>query len=319
MYYLEGKSKKTTRKSKLIREGGSSFLFTEYPQTSDEWNNSDERTTIDFEVDGISIKFAALSKDKEILNFANTYGLLRIGNHNIKNLNCDYCYMNKFTFSEPFQIEWLEEWRWHINHVKRIYKLYEALKSGKVIEDNYLIVDKWSTRNLHSCTVSPLLGKYKIDDLHVFWANSNSPTMAIYKPSEDTGIEDEYRRNAMRVIDNHLIHFLNESIIVDFHSGRIDHEAAYTHPNYITKEGLPVGMSRTDRKATHYLLGAIYYDIFRKINNLEKIDFCTVCHSPYKSVRKGSMYCSNACKQVKKRNNIVSLELRLNKKSSLGG
>lgn len=296
MYYVERKSKRNVRQAKLVKEASSSFLIVPRP------SGETERKTIDFEPEGISLKFANLASDKDILNFATTYGLLGIGNQNMKNLKCDYCYIKEFKYHPANELEWVEEWRWHIDYVNRIYRLYEALKSEEVIEDKYLRVEKWSKNNPHSCKEDPRVEEMREDDLHVFWAHSNKPTLSLYKPFSEFGIEDEYRHHALRVIDMHIISFISDAIVVDFSSVRLDHEAAFKYPGYVaTESGLPVGLSRTDQKVTNYLLAAIYYDLFRKINNLEKIDFCTVCHSPYKSKRKGSMYCSNACKQERKR------------------
>lgn len=331
-YYLDDhESTVTTRipKLRLVKDEELAILIWDLKTNVDAGSDPFENKT--FDTSGLALEFSRLKnkKDKDIADFANTYGPLGVGGkENVMALDYDYHYLTNFKFQDtPSSVkkyrdlgvwfETVEEWRWHIRHVDKLLKLFDALQNSKTIEDKHLRIDK--TRNftpptpitpdederfaelrrlraaaLASINTPPAKEEpYTPPECHVYWAKDKTPTLWYYEPlkrDNELSIEEEYRIYAWKVLESHIIGVLKKGSFIDYYAPRIDNKS-------------PVGFSYTNKKATKYLLVAIYQDLYRIVNNVdEKISLCDVCKGAFKSKRKGTMYCSNACKQERKRN-----------------
>ncbi|SDX47339.1 hypothetical protein [Paenibacillus sp. CF384] len=58
-----------------------------------------------------------------------------------------------------------------------------------------------------------------------------------------------------------------------------------------------LGFVIKESRETIFLLGAIYYDIWRRLTDEKPIKMCKVCGNPFQSVRKDAAVCSKACQK----------------------
>lgn len=306
MYYLEGKNTPVVSRTKLFKDAEYPMVMVDYKKDDDRGNPFRKN---EFEISGLALEFSRIKKDKDIVDFSSKYGMLGINcKENIVNLDFDYYYLNNFQYADKSRIEYLGEWYWHRDHIRKLFKLFNALQNNLPIEEELLRIKKrqnlyppsggiYSNENLKNIPVPVPAGKsyaetkpYIAPEHHIYWAEDDKPTQMHYSKLESaTSIEDEFRMHAWLILETHIKPIVEKAIFIDFSSPRLDKKSF-------------LGISYTDRKATNYLLAAIYYDMYRIVNNIDEvISFCSVCGGPYKSKRKGSMYCGNACKQEKKR------------------
>lgn len=291
----------------------------------------------------ISYKFASLRSDKDMLDFAHEYGLLGLqsrSNMYIREDHASYL-MNYAMDNSPTHVESLKEWRIHAEHVRKLIKLYKAIRNNENVNNNILYVDElrysnyadmnqfiskrrkilnepgyqlnisdvtfleqmhYETKN-NAANLSRLLSEYK-DQKHpkqirqpaeqksknyYFWSDGK-PTLVDFKeqiPNTDEG----YQIIAFLILQFHLKIMMKQYIYVDF-----------SQPSKKTNIKSVSDISYSERKVTPFLLTAIYYDLWRIVNRNEPVEECDICGNPFQLRRKGSKYCSNACKQRGYRN-----------------
>lgn len=193
-----------------------------------------------FTLQGIAKRFVR----SNMTAFASTYGLLGL---NGTPINEDY--MKDFRYREGSTAESIEEWEWHRNHIKKLIKLYHALKEGLPIKGVHL----------------------KKKDGRFYWKEDDQPIIAknyLIPEQEDEDVKDvEYSHMAWLVLRYHILHFIEDNMFISFNRNNDEYDAPH-HWGY------------ADRKATKYLLCAIYYDLFQMINHDKPIRLCKSCGLP---------------------------------------
>lgn len=269
-----------------------------------------------FDIADLSIKFANLKTPEDIVDFANSYGLLGVKYTLPEVLKYDWFYLSKFEYDKSPIMEPLAVWHWHIGHVKKLIKLYKALKDGRDL-DRLIYVDKEKEENLlpppevreflrsqespdavraeraevltairaqmNSGQV-PKIEKTAAPEYRYYW-NDHRPTLIPYKePKGNRSEEDEMKFAATMILRQHLQRFLENGIFIDFSVVKKDDES-------------PLGFSFEDRKATNYLLAAIYFDLFRMVNNIRPVAVCDQCTDPFVPKRKDAKFCGKTCQK----------------------
>lgn len=331
MYYLEGENEPLVEKVALstsipsFSDWSDVALVANPPEPQNKENSFQglfERKS--FEISGLSIKFANLKTDEDILNFANSYGLLGAKYTQQEILKYDYYYLAKFEYDKTSIMESLSIWRWHIGHVKKLIKLYKALTSGRDLNE-LIYVDRQKEEDLfpppallqylrqekppETITAeriaaieairaaqraatgqaeAPKVQKKPEPEFHYYWSDGK-PTLLPYKePKDEKSEEEELKIAATIILRRHLFGFLEEGIFIDFSDVRKDPTA-------------PLGFGFVDRKATNHLLAAIYYDLFRKVNNLDPVELCKQCNTPFIPKRKDAQFCGKTCQKRQER------------------
>lgn len=277
------------------------------------------------EISGIAYKFARIRTQESVLDFANEFGLLGLHPANVYIRRNIFTYMKNYVLRRsPVGGESISEWELHINHVRRLLKLHKAITAGNPIEDDLLRVgmlhpdrEIYMTEFISAVRrewADNFHGTVSRDDLqtgrfvgiihgsqfdaapranhespHYLWYD-NVPTLLPFTEMLPV-TEEGFVALAKIVLMLHLEEMLKYSVIVD-----------YRH--VLNKLPLKTAseLKFVDRKATPYLLTAIYHDVWRIVNNRERVEDCTSCGLPFPLRRKGSEYCSKACKQREWRN-----------------
>lgn len=282
---------------------------------------------VQIETTDIAYEFARIRTHEEIIDFSQTYGLLGLHPANQFIKGDHYTYLKNYALlRSPVGPESVLEWKLHADHVRKLLRLYRDMTNGFPIEDDTLRIEelqirdstfvqafyaalqsswdqehyRWGNRdilqveNLRKANTSkaniikpPDHGLKKSFDnanLHYFWAD-NLPTLLPYReqiPASDEG----YHVIAKMILMYHLEEMLTYSIYIDFRQ---------------VSNILPLQKASDlrfiDRKATPYLLTAIYYDVWRIVNNRERVEECKSCGLPFRIQRTGALYCRKACKQ----------------------
>ena len=233
------------------------------------------------EIEDISVNFSNLEKESEILLFAKEYGLLGV---------LDFGWNNYYHSSS----ETLITWHTYIEHIKRLLKLYKALK------------DKRDGKNIE------VIGE--------FFDFKDSKFMTIGKKTKNAGVSWT-KKYSIREMDNQLLVGIND---LDFPIPDLPRSVEESHEydgligSYILalliKKGLDgavkisfsevyrsdksaIGFSFNQTYSSSYLLGAIYQDLWRLITTDTPIRYCHYCHKPFPGKGKKT-YCNNSCKQM---------------------
>ncbi|MDR4914109.1 hypothetical protein RGU76_03040 [Bacillus pseudomycoides] len=212
-------------------------------------------------MDNISYEFISLKTDEDILQFAKKYGMLGL----LPDFHLGELTLQRTHF-EPFEL-----WRSEIKKFTKILKLYRALstnneKTENIIEDNIIKVS----------TDTNFAGWYEI-----YWYD-NTPVRKSFP---------EQTLHQMSMIDIGRI-ILSEKL-QEYTNGidlKID--------KIIKSEKNKMGFYITEKRETRYLITAIYYDLWDKINSNVPVNICVnpKCQLPFMKIKR-QKYCSNACKQ----------------------
>lgn len=244
-----------------------------------------------FEIAGIAVKFSRLKTDKEILEFANKYGLLGVGlkqKRNLANEKYEKMALTDFEY-ENKHMESLDIWRWHIDYVKRLIRLCNSLNDEgdvdnllrqKVYQSPYSD-EQWA--KLESLTKQEAIAMGKPyeprqkPEHEIFWWDG---VPALFDFTGDMELE-----MAGKVL-------LYDTILTMVKSGSmIDYSSVQPNKNAI------LGFSFEDKKATPYLLTVIYYDLWKTFNAKEPVKICGVCGRPFRPNRTDHVFCVDACRQ----------------------
>jgi hypothetical protein len=316
MYYLEGENTPVipnivfSNTLPIYKEGDPIFLVVDALKMEKEPNELFQ--TKPFLISGLAVKFAKLKNDQDILQFANEHGFLGSKYVRPDLRKFDYYYLQNFEYEEKVKIvEFVDDWHWHIKHVQKLIKLYKTLKEDLDIED-IVYVDKrgelyppsWliEFQKAHNdskpnfLTALPTLPPLKEERIEpntekyqYFWVDDKTPTLMPYTASnQDFDSTEDLKLTAMIILKQHLLVFLRKGIFIDFNHIKVD-------------KNLPMGFGFVDRKATTHLLAAIYYDLWRMINNLEPVELCKSCGLPFVPRRKDAIYCGKTCQKRKER------------------
>lgn len=212
-------------------------------------------------IDNISYEFISLKTDEDILQFAKKYGMLGL----LPDSRLGELALQKTHF-EPFEL-----WRSEIKKFTKILKLYGALstnneKTEKIIEDNIIKVS----------TDTNVTGWYEI-----YWYDNTQ----VRKSFPEQALHQMSMIDIGRIILSEKLQEYTKDINL-----KID--------KIITSEKNKMGFYITEKRETQYLITAIYYDLWDKINSNVPINICAnpKCQLPFMKIKR-QKYCSNACKQ----------------------
>jgi hypothetical protein len=237
-----------------------------------------EEREIDFDRTELSLKFAKLKTDKDIEKFAQSYGLLGISppnkrvvfkNNEVQDFSSVVQSLNfGSSYFEPLLI-----WKWHIQNVQRLLKLYKALlrdKNGKEanIEGDLL----W----IKEITLPATAEKYR-----VFWSDGEYTNVDINHPEKLTFVE------------------IGRLVLVKSITNQLDGAVNIEPREIIDNDKNKIGFHIPETRATKYLKAAIYYDLWQRVNENTQITFCEnpECRLPIKKSGR-TRHCNDACKQA---------------------
>ena len=241
-----------------------------------------ESHQIIFNTEGLINEFASLKTIKDIELFSLKYGLLGVKPPDSEQVNSPYLSVqatiqpsyifNDYGFSV---LEPIELWLWHIDEVRKILKLYDVVRKDSS-EDRVNQIIEIKINNQYS---NYLDEDRESMDYFVHWTAGKAVIRLPKEISEKTLLE----------IGQYTLSKILESRI----AGGVNLGTGGLVRNPSTK-----GFKVIERRYTHYLLAAIYYDLWQNINDDKNIYICgnKNCGSPFiKSGRK--KYCNEACKQ----------------------
>ncbi len=240
---------------------------------------------ITFNNEGLMNEFASLKTIKDIESFSKKYGLLGIKPPDKNQLENPYSSVRR-TIQEAFifndygfsVFEPIELWLWHISEVRKILKLYDVIRNES---SENLIKEIIEIRK-------PI--EHKTSGLHFGKAELTEPVYVNWNTGEHILLLPEtMKKQPWLEIGQYTLSKVLESRI----AGGIQIGVGDIVRNSLTKSFKVI-----ERRYTHYLLAAIYYDLWQNINNDRNIYKCAnrSCGLPFvKSKRK--KYCSDACKQ----------------------
>jgi hypothetical protein len=234
----------------------------------------EHRELVHFQPRGIAKKFSQLKTTNDILAFANTYGLLgcKLVEYT-QILESPTEYLDRFSYHHSY-FEPLKVWEWHIDHVKKLFQIYRALRYKTEIENELLLI-KMSPRN----EVIP------IDYGFIYW-NDGKLIGFGYEPFSD-GVD--YTKIARRVLVKQVITMLKGAIDLSYES-------------IVDDEKSELGFRLNETRMTRFLLAAIYYDLWYTITNHQAVSVCEYCDGSF-TPSKRRKYCCDACKQAAYRKN----------------
>ena len=245
-----------------------------------------------FNNDGLINEFSILKTLEDIKTFSQKYGLLGVKAPDTEQVNSKnplvlatlqpHFIYNAYGFSvfEPVDL-----WFWHINEVRQILKLYDVVRKDSSDDRvNELIEIKEHNGRFGSLAED----RTTMDRYFVYWTKGE---LILMLPE---GMEEK----SMLEIGQYTL-----SKVLAFHiSGGIHLGVGDIIRNPSTK-----GFKVLEQRYSPYLLAAIYYDLWQKINDDKNIFICgnKSCGLPFiKSRRK--KYCSDACKQEAYRERLKS-------------
>ncbi|MCG3795992.1 hypothetical protein CON78_26100 [Bacillus toyonensis] len=212
-------------------------------------------------IENISYEFSSLKSNDDIVHFSKKYGMLGL----LPDFHLGTHTLHRTHF-EPFDI-----WHSEIKEFSKIMKLYRALSTNNdrtedSIEGNVIkISDNLDFRGL----------------FEIRWYD-NTPTRKSFP---------EQVLQSMSMVDIGRI-ILSEKL--EEYTKGIDLKI-----NKIVKsEKNKIGFYITEKRETPYLITAIYYDLWDKINSNLQVSICAnpKCKLPFMKIKR-QKYCSNACKQ----------------------
>lgn len=259
-----------------------------------------------FDREGLAVKFSGLETDDEILEFANTYGLLGVKHTHPDALKYDYYYLSHFEYEKNTIMESLSIWRWHIAHVKKLIKLYKALRDDRNLENLLYVAEEsdllpppalLNVIESRDNAVAALIAQRDAvlsqlsagSNMHknekkpqerYYWEDDKKPTLISFDEKDGLNLKVP----ATLILQFHINKFLKDGIFIDFSSVK-------------KNQNSPLGFSFVDRKSTHHLLAVIYYDLFKLINNIGNVGVCDQCNKTFLPKHKDAKFCGKTCQK----------------------
>ncbi len=231
-------------------------------------------------INNISVEFARIETEDEILNFSKRYGLLGLGNatkfmHFLDDNRDIHYYIDAFSYdgstAEPIKL-----WYWHIKHVKKILQLARALSKiqrglNTEIEENLLYISDPPFPKMESPR----------PDLHyqyVYWYDHIYTNVSLFRT------DYSFRKVAMNVLINSITSMLRGAINLGV-------------AGFVENKSSKYGFKIIEERSTSYLLAAIYYDLWQMIAKDEPIKTCNYikCGNPFRAVGR-KKYCCDSCR-----------------------
>jgi hypothetical protein len=242
-----------------------------------------ESRQIIFKHKGLMNEFAKLKTIKDIESFAMKYGLLGVEHPeslqvNSKSPAIRATLIPSFIFtSYGFSVfEPIELWQWHINQVRKILKLYNAVRKASSDDLIYEILEV----KMHTGMFGDLTEDKEVTDRYFVHWTDGELIERLPEHFEEKSILEIAQYTLAKVLESRISNGINIGV-----------EDIISNPS--TK-----GFMITEQRYTRYLLAAIYYDLWQNINNHKNVYICANknCRLPFiKSGRK--KYCDEACKQ----------------------
>lgn len=241
--------------------------------------------------EGIAFKFSKLKTNDEIIKFAEKYGLLgfetptKISSYfyEMKEEIGDAVYLYSWEPGKPlfFKIgefsvfEPIELWKFFIDRVRRVLKLYNYLVK---VHENKMKPEELEGKIL-------CVGKKAKTFSDYYWLEWEDGKNTGILVSEENLEEKPFLETAQRFLIDEIKTFTDRRIsntLIDIKE--------------TTKT--PIGFTVEESKATHTLITTIYNDIWQLIVKQQPISICKnpKCQLPFEKVKR-QKYCSNACKQ----------------------
>ncbi|PFO04669.1 hypothetical protein COJ85_11600 [Bacillus sp. AFS076308] len=236
-----------------------------------------------FNNDGLMSKFASLKTTKDIEEFSKKYGLLGIRNPDSEQVNSQSplaratlhpsWLFNNYGFSvfEPIEL-----WKWHINEIRKILRLYHAVKKANSDEQLYEIVEI----KMDSGMFGSLAEDRTITTRYFVYWTDGEKILLLPEEFEERSILQIAQYTLAKVLESHITEGINLGV-----------------GHLITKPSTK-GFMITEERYSKYLLAAIYYDLWQTINNSKNVYICENknCRLPF--VRSGRRkHCNDSCKQ----------------------
>ncbi|MCY8233899.1 hypothetical protein [Priestia endophytica] len=236
-----------------------------------------------FNNDGIMSKFASLKTNKDIEVFSKKYGLLGIQQPDSIQVNSQspaikatlqssYIFTNYgFSIFEPIEL-----WKWNINEVQKILRLYHVVRKTNSDE----LINEIVEIKIHRGMFGSLTEDREIMDRYFIHWTKGEAILMLPKDFEEKTMLEIAQYTLAKVLESHISGGINLSV-----------------GDLISKPPTK-GFMITEKRYTKYLLAAIYYDLWQTINDSKNVYLCENknCRLPFiKSGRK--KYCNEACKQ----------------------
>lgn len=245
---------------------------------------------ITFNTEGLMIEFASLKTFKDIESFSKKYGLLGVKHPDMNHIESPHP-VTQFTKKVSYifndyghsVFEPLELWLWHINDVQQILKLYDVIRN-ECSEERIKEVIKIESLDKNILSMSDFNEFDLYDKWYVHWSTGEK---ILYLPKA-------MKKQSLLEIGQYTLSKVLELRL----KGGVQIGVGDIVRNPLTKSFKVI-----ENRYTHYLLAAIYYDLWQSINDDRNIYRCAnrSCGFPFvKSRRK--KYCSDACKQEAYRN-----------------
>lgn len=224
------------------------------------------------EIKNLAANFARLKTLKDIDEFASKYGMLGI-------TNFPHSYSEAPLYGQS-AYEPLTVWQYYIKDVRRLMRLYRALKgrkNGREIEIHAEQID-FGLGHVHSTNRAK-------KSVNVYWSPHDydtytAPAVEFVMPAE-SDLSEELA--AAGLIAARLRNVLRDCVSLDF--AQIKHT-----------DKSATGCLLVEKLTTPYLLAAIYYDLWQLMSESKPIDICECCGLPIVGTH-GRKFCSNACRQ----------------------
>ncbi|MDQ0339697.1 hypothetical protein J2S00_002490 [Caldalkalibacillus uzonensis] len=223
--------------------------------------------------EGIAMKFASLKTIEDIKSFAKEYGLLGVlvpykstGLLNVlyRGITSPNYYYGVF---EPLSV-----WKYYIQHIRGLTKLYQILSDPDLKETD--VIGVLSKHESYDSVAKFIAYDHNGDSIHV--SNFLIPGF-----NQDEEVD---KQKAIKLLGNSLQGGLYSAINVSF-------------SDVIPSKYNRLGFKIKETYTTHYLLAAIYYDLWRMMAEDQDVIFCGYCGRALPKKGK-KMYCNNSCKQM---------------------
>ncbi|MDR7239648.1 hypothetical protein [Neobacillus drentensis] len=247
-----------------------------------------------FNNNGLMEEFSGLENLKDIETFSMKYGLLGIQHPDNAQVNSlapavkatlhPSFIFNNYGFSvfEPIQL-----WQWHINQVRKILRLYHAVRKASSEELIYEVIELKMRRGMFY-----ILGEDEevTDRYFVHWTDGEEILM-LPENFEGKPILDIAQYILAKILESHI-------------SGGINLSVGDIISNPTTK-----GFKITEQRYTRYLLAAVYYELWQTINDSKNVYLCENknCRLPFVKLGR-KKYCNEACKQEAYRIRLAETE-----------
>ncbi|QIZ07626.1 hypothetical protein HFZ78_13515 [Priestia megaterium] len=221
-----------------------------------------ESTSTLIETKGIATEFASLKSDKEILEFGNRYGLLGVVMPSSE--STDYGQ----TVFEPLYF-----WKFYIDQIKKLLKLYKMLKKKHKNQNVDIIGELINYKESN--------GKVSFE-----WNEGGQIPFDFKEEADEIDYEQIDVTAGAHIFTTLVRNGLKGAVNVDF-------------SNVVRSEKSEIGFRIKEVYSTNFLLGAIYYDLWELISSNAEVVDCQYkpCGIPFKKFGR-KKYCSDSCKTL---------------------